>query len=939
MAGPPPAIVNGDFEQGLTGWRVVSGKAFSKQPVEARTIGAAQVQIGGKPAATLGGDFWHTTSYPLGANKLFLIRAVTKAPGILDSVPFKISRRFLVFRLGGSRDKGAAIELRVTPKAAQRAGLKVLDKPDAEGYVAVKVAIPAGSDVLKETAWDLGAPTGKTLIGQVGKVRLRLDANARTARRLLVDHVRLMHKRPARFRPPVWGWADIHCHPMAQAGFGELLHGHMHGPVEDVGSCLELHGHMHQNLLRPASVFLEGKRHNDGSLQTSGWTTLTPEPDDQLAFRGWPAFDERTHLKTHQDWIRRAYDGGQRLMVALIVHNQMLASISTATQLLFAAQSDRDTVEPQVRMLREFVAHNGAWCGIATTPVEARNLIEANRLAFVLGLETDSINDWVHDADLPSDPTAVHAAIHDYFAYLQKLGVVQVNLIHLTDNAFGGMALYSRLFMINSFTRRGVLPDVENGWTAHPVVEEKISAPVDIATVPWEHLEPEIQKLGFQWPAILPAGAWGQGHRNKHGLTAAGRVALNEAMRLGMVVDMDHMSERAIDQAFLAATKVTPEPYPLISAHNGARAMAPRPPATRPGPMDLPQPDERRNHEAWPSENMKSETQLGYIKTTKGMFGHGIAGADSRSYGMVDNNCAGTSRTVAQGLDYVSYRLGENDQRANVAFGTDWNALLGGPAPRFGPMAGPGVVGEYANPDDAWTIEVRSQRLTGALAQDDGVTYRDGPRDWGSHRFRDTGLFRDTSLFDPNGLVGDEGRFLWQGVILRNSGQNLDDGTLPARLRDPILGYAPALELARGLAGLTSLVSVTPATPFGSDFHRAAVIVNANGTIPATGENQHVQDLVGWLPIIQLLWRRMTGGPAATAMDRSTAGPKEFDYNLDGLAHYGMLPDLLQDLKNVELPQPVLDGMFRSAEEYLQVWERSVKAAATIPHPAPGTGP
>ena len=39
-------------------------------------------------------------------------------------------------------------------------------------------------------------------------------------------------------------------------------------------------------------------------------------------------------------------------------------------------------------------------------------------------------------------------------------------------------------------------------------------------------------------------------------------------------------------------------------------------------------------------------------------------------------------------------------------------------------------------------------------------------------------------------------------------------------------------------------------------------------------------------------------------MDRSTAGPiREFDYNLDGLAHYGMLPDLLQDLKNVLLPQ------------------------------------
>ena len=169
----------------------------------------------------------------------------------------------------------------------------------------------------------------------------------------------------------------------------------MHGPVEDLGSCLEIHGHQHDNLLRPVALALEGGRLNDGALATTGWTTGTPKPDDELGFRGWPAFDEVTHIKTHQDWIRRAYDGGQRLMVALIVHNQMLAMISTATQLVFEAQSDRDTVEPQVRMLREFVAHNRPGAGSRRRPATARALIEQNKLAFVLGLETDSINGWV----------------------------------------------------------------------------------------------------------------------------------------------------------------------------------------------------------------------------------------------------------------------------------------------------------------------------------------------------------------------------------------------------------------------------------------------------------------------------------------------------------------------------------------------------------------
>ena len=124
----------------------------------------------------------------------------------------------------------------------------------------------------------------------------------------------------------------------------------MHGPVEDVGSCLELHGHDHGNPSARSALALEAGRRNDGSLATTGWTTGTPGPDAELGFRGWPAFDEITHLKTHQDWIRRAYEGGQRLMVALIVHNQMLAAISTATKLIFAGR--RATATPSSRRSR-----------------------------------------------------------------------------------------------------------------------------------------------------------------------------------------------------------------------------------------------------------------------------------------------------------------------------------------------------------------------------------------------------------------------------------------------------------------------------------------------------------------------------------------------------------------------------------------------------------
>lgn len=61
---------------------------------------------------------------------------------------------------------------------------------------------------------------------------------------------------------------------------------------------------------------------------------------------------------------------------------------------------------------------------------------------------------------------------------------------------------------------------------------------------------------------------------------------------------------------------------------------------------------------------------------------------------------------------------------------------------------------------------------------------------------------------------------------------------------------------------------------------------------------------------------------------RCTAGPRhDYDFNLDGLAHYGLLPDFLQDLKNLGLTAEDLAPLFHSAEEYVNLWERCLRGA------------
>jgi microsomal dipeptidase-like Zn-dependent dipeptidase len=62
----------------------------------------------------------------------------------------------------------------------------------------------------------------------------------------------------------------------------------------------------------------------------------------------------------------------------------------------------------------------------------------------------------------------------------------------------------------------------------------------------------------------------------------------------------------------------------------------------------------------------------------------------------------------------------------------------------------------------------------------------------------------------------------------------------------------------------------------------------------------------------------------------SKAGNRTFDYNTEGLAHFGLLPELIQDLKNEGLTDRDLDPLFRSAEGYIRMWERAV---ASVPVP------
>jgi hypothetical protein len=84
-----------------------------------------------------------------------------------------------------------------------------------------------------------------------------------------------------------------------------------------------------------------------------------------------------------------------------------------------------------------------------------------------------------------------------------------------------------------------------------------------------------------------------------------------------------------------------------------------------------------------------------------------------------------------------------------------------------------------------------------------------------------------------------------------------------------------------------------------------------------------------WVATMWEEWQRMNG--TNDPLRRLVFGTRDYDVNLDGVAHYGMLPDFLQDVANSH-PRPAevgayLDPLFRSAESYISMWEKARRVA------------
>jgi hypothetical protein len=61
-------------------------------------------------------------------------------------------------------------------------------------------------------------------------------------------------------------------------------------------------------------------------------------------------------------------------------------------------------------------------------------------------------------------------------------------------------------------------------------------------------------------------------------------------------------------------------------------------------------------------------------------------------------------------------------------------------------------------------------------------------------------------------------------------------------------------------------------------------------------------------------------------MGPAMLGDRSFDINVDGVAHVGMLPDFLADLRATGLSDVEMEPLLRSAWRFVELWERNLEA-------------
>ena len=278
--------------------------------------------------------------------------------------------------------------------------------------------------------------------------------------------------------------------------------------------------------------------------------------------------------------LEREGNSGLRLIVQHATTNSILCDLMTGLGAQTVRYSCNDMVavdriiEETYNLERYVDAQSGGpglgWFRVVKTPAEARAVIADGKLAVIPGLEFSNVFGCKVEFQ-PDGSEKSYCTKEQIDSEIQRvwdLGVRQIFAYHDVDSALGGTGIFSSVLNYVGFT------GTHGFWKTYPCPDGGVGdtyfydAGAEMESAPLaSQNDPLTQALIANGQGTLPV--YGPGRQcNARGTTELGHYALDQMMKKGFVLDIDH-AELSIKQDMLDKGAATTPAYPMLSAHGG----------------------------------------------------------------------------------------------------------------------------------------------------------------------------------------------------------------------------------------------------------------------------------------------------------------------------------------------------------------------------------
>ncbi len=349
----------------------------------------------------------------------------------------------------------------------------------------------------------------------------------------------------------VRGYLDAHLHMMAFEFLGGRARcgqpWHAYGVPFALSGCPE--HELADGRLHVLETFLSGRDPVAGHDTNAGWPTFTD----------WPKYNSLTYEQIYYRWMERAWRGGLRMFVNLLVDNNQLCTVYPLKR---NSCNEMDGVRLQAERINELERYIDAqyggpgrgWFRIVTDPFQARHVMNEGKLAVVLGIEVSRLFDCRVLFDVPLCSTDdIDRALDEVY----DLGVRQMELVNKFDNALSGVTgdagetgvvvNTGNFLETGRFWQMETCDEDDDHGHDKPQLNFADDSPAPDELVGRDALAGQIlQATGASGVAPLyPEGP----HCSTRGLTGLGEHLLHRMIDKGMIFDPDHMSGLARSQA------------------------------------------------------------------------------------------------------------------------------------------------------------------------------------------------------------------------------------------------------------------------------------------------------------------------------------------------------------------------------------------------------